>query len=192
MFKESKPLKKAVSAFTLVEMMVVIFLLGVMATTIVPRLLRRSPSVEWPNVLDDVNNLVFFARQEAIANHKLYRLTFKKSSKKSDCIMVEEEQEDPEKPQRKIFKQASSYIFNTKYTLPEETKISAVYHGREEMTAENKGQGFCHVIPDGLVQDILIHFTRATNEPQPYATFKMMPFFGKFEYLDGHVKPERR
>ena len=114
-------------------------------------------------------------------------------AKGQDFIAVEEENEDPEKPTRKIYEQVHSHYFNTKYQLADEIKINGVYHGREEMMEENKGQGFCYVIPDGLVQDVLVHLTRRLHgEPESRASFKITPFFGKFEYFEGHVKPERQ
>jgi prepilin-type N-terminal cleavage/methylation domain-containing protein len=180
---------KASRAFTMLEMMVVLFLIGIIAALFAPRLTRRSPASDWKNVLDDINNLVSFTRQEAISNYKIYRLVFKTRKNKPDLVIVEEETDDEEKPDKKIYKQADFSFISAKLALNEIVKINGVYHGKEETMESNKGQGYCHVIPNGLVQDVSIHLTRFEDGGQDKATFRMSPFFGRFEYIEGHVRP---
>jgi len=93
--------KKASSAFTMIELMVVVVLVGLMATMILPRMFRRSPAVEWPNILDEMNNLVSFARQEAISDQQNYRLLFKRGGEGGDVITVQVEQTDPKNTQKR-------------------------------------------------------------------------------------------
>ena len=184
-------MNKTSSAFTMMEMMVVIFLIGVMATFVLPNLMRRKPSAEWPNVLEEVNNLVFFARQEAISHQKLFRIAFKATKRDQDFILVQEEKDDPEKPGRKIYEQVFSSYVTTKYVLPESISIDGLYHGKDETMEDNKQEGYCYVIADGLVQETLVRFTRKDEEEISRASFKMKPFFGMFEYFEGHIKPEK-
>ena len=184
-------MKRASNVFTLIEIMVVIVLIGFVATIGLPRLFHRPPSSEWKTIVEDINNLVLFARQEAISNQKNYRLKFKSISKGIDFVVVEEEKDDPEKPDHKIYERAYSPYFNTNYILSEYVKITGVYHGKNETMADNKNEGYCFVIPDGLVQDVLVHLTRRHEGEESKASFKMMPFLGGFEYFDGFVKPEK-
>jgi len=183
--------KQPRSAFSLLEIMVVICIMALMAAIIIPRLLFRTPQAEWPTILADLNDVVFFARQEAISNQKVYRLTFKSYAEQSDTVAVEEELDDQEKPGKKIYRQASSFYFNTKYTFHESVKLKAVYHGKDEFLTDNKGEGYCYVIPDGLVQDIIIYVIRKDKEKgvEIPASFILSPFFGKFEFHDGFVRP---
>jgi prepilin-type N-terminal cleavage/methylation domain-containing protein len=176
--------KKASHAFTLIEIMVVVMLVGMMATIGLPKLFHRSPALEWRVILEDFNNLIFFARQEAISNQKLYRLALKSNPKGLDFILVEEEKDDPEKPGRKIHERDYSPYVTTKYELSEQVRISAVYYGKTEMMAENKATGYCYVISDGLVQDVIVHLIRNYEGVESKASFRMMPFLGAFEYLD--------
>ncbi len=174
------------------ELVVVILLIGVIASVFLPRILRqRKPSVEWPVILDNLNNLILFARQEAIANRQVYRLRFQSNPKGLDTIRVEIEKDNPEKPGTKIYDAVSSYYFKTFYELDSQIRIKAVYLGRNEQLDEHRGVGFCYVIPDGLVEDVMLHVARRMNGNEITVTFKMNPFAGKFEMLDGRVKPER-
>ena len=180
------------AGFTMIELMVVIVLIGMIATMAMPRLFRRPPSLDWSAIADGINNLVFFARQEAISNQKIYRLTFQSSNKKEpQYVVVEEEAVDPEDAKKLIYKQVYSPYFNTRHDLAEPVKMVSFYQGKNEFFAENKGRGYCYVIPDGLVQDVVIHLIRLYEGQESKASLKMMPFTGKFELFDGHIKPEK-
>ncbi len=180
--------------FSLIEILVVLFLIGIIGTIGLPRFMQQSPKAEWPTILDDINNLVIFARQEAISNQAIYRLVFKKQNKGRDLVLVQREGRDPEKPLQKVYNQVTSGYIQTRYELPEQIKFKALYHGKDEEFEENKGQGYCYVIPDGLVQDVMIHLTKKKekkDKKEQEATLRMAPFFGKFEFSDGLIRPER-
>lgn len=177
-------------AFTMIEMMVVIFLIGLAATITIPRIAYKSPQAEWKIVLDDLNNLVIFARQEAISNQKIYRLTFKPNGSKPDTVTVEVEGQDPEKPQKKTYIPVPGFYLNTQYELHPSIKLKALYHGKKEQINSGDGDIHCYIIPDGLVQDVVVHMSKIENKIESKVTFRMMPFYGKFELLDGFVRPE--
>lgn len=183
---------KSLNAFTFIELMVVIFLIGIVATLVMPTLTHKEPASDWPNILDELNGLMLFARQEAIANQRVYRLSFRSNKPpEQDCVIVEEELDHPEKIGEKIYSQVKSDYFVTRYNLPESVKIKSAFSGREVLFSDEKGRADCHVIPDGLVQEMLLHFVRKDGNTEAKASFKVMPFFGKFEYFDGFIKTER-
>lgn len=183
-------MKKVQVAFTLLEILVVITIIGIIIALIVPRLAHHPPQAEWSTILNDLNDVVYFARQAAISDQKVCRLLFKSNQNSPDTVTIQEEADDPERPGKKIYTAISSHFFNTTYTFHESVKLKAVYHGKVEEFADNKGQGFCYIIHDGLVQDILIHLVRKDKNVEMPASLKIMPFFGKFEFHDGHVRPE--
>jgi prepilin-type N-terminal cleavage/methylation domain-containing protein len=182
--------KPASNAFTFLEMLVVLFLIGIVTTIFLPRLTRRAPKVEWANVLDDLNNLVFFARQEAIANQRVHRIVFKAGQNVPDSAYIEQELDDPEKPGHKIYQSVSSYYFSTVYRFADAIKIKAVFSGKQNMFDEQRGLAFGYIIPDGLVQDISVQLTRKIEHIETGGTYRISPFLGKFEFFDGYVKPE--
>jgi len=182
---------KSSRAFTLIEMMVVIVLVGIVATVVFPRLFVRKPKAEWPNILDDLNNMVFFARQEAISDQKVYRLFFRSNTQASDFVVVEKEEKDPENPTKKIYEQVRSYYFETKYEFDESVKMVAFYSDGKEQFEANKNNAYCYVVHDGLVQDVMIRFVKKKNDKEIKTTFKMQPFRGEFAMYEGFLKPEK-
>jgi prepilin-type N-terminal cleavage/methylation domain-containing protein len=177
-------------AFTMIEMMVVIFLIGVIATIVLPRLAYKTPQSEWRTVLYDLNNLALFARQEAISNHANYRLNFKSGGNSPDTMIIEREERDPENPNKIVYTKAESHYLKTNYQFHPTIKIKDFYHGKKNAMTDNTVDMCCYIVPDGLVQDILIHFTRNEKGVESKASFKMMPFYGRFEFHDDFIKPE--
>lgn len=187
MFRPTNP-----KAFTMFEILVTIFLIGVFVTVLGPRLSRRSPAIEWQSIVDDLNDIVSFTRQESISNQSVYRITFKTNAQTPDIISIEQEQPDPEKPGRKIYVPVTSYYFPyTTYSLAPAVKIKAVYLGKHDMLDEGRGVAYCYVVPDGLIQEVLVHLVRKIETTENIGSFKMHPFFGRFEFEEGLVKPER-
>lgn len=177
--------------FTLLEMMVVMLLIGVVATFLLPRLMKRSPLVEWKTILSDMNDLALFARQEAITNQKIYRLVFCSNQQGVDEITIEDEQDDQERPGKKKFMPVFSFYFSTKYRFAEQVKIKAVFLGKQEMIENQRGVAYCYIIPDGLVQEVLVHLIRKIDNVETGASFAINPFDGRFQLYDGFIKPER-
>ena len=178
-------------AFTLIEMMVVVVLVGIAATIIIPRLYMRKPHAEWQTVLDSLNNMVFFARQEAISDQKVYRLLFKSNPNSQDYVVVEQENIDVDDQTKKVYEQVSSYYFDTRYDFDESIKMVAFYVGGKEQFEEKKDTGLCYVVPNGLVQDVMIRLVRKKDNKESRVSFKMMPFEGKFVMYEGFSKPEK-
>jgi prepilin-type N-terminal cleavage/methylation domain-containing protein len=180
------------NGFALIEIMVTVLIIGIMATMIFPRLLRRSPNLEWTHVHQELNNLLYFARQEAILNKEIYRLTIDTKGAEH-TISVETQKIDRAKPDQKKYDVVPSEYFETRYTLPSALKIHAVYKGKQEQLEENKQVAHCYIIPDGLVEDMLIQMKRSSEnapEQESKATFKVEPFFGTFELSSGYSKPQ--
>jgi len=181
-------------AFTFIEILMVLLLVGVVAAVMMPMITRQRVSkAKWSIIEDDFNNLIFFARQEAIANQKVHRLTFSTSKESNlDQVSIEEELQDPEKPGKIIYVPVQSYYIETQYELDKSVKIRRVYVGNKEMFTENPVKGaHCYVVPDGLVQDVIIQLTRTQDGKEEGGSLKMNPFFGKFEFEEGYVKPVR-
>ena len=169
-------------------MVVIIF----MTTIITTKLLKKEPESTWPVILGEFNDLIYFARQAAIANQNNYRLLFKSNKKdEKDFVVVEQEEDDPEKTDKKIYKQVDSEYFQTKYNLPKNVKMEGFYRGKKEQFEDNKGIAYCYIIPNGLVQDAMIYLKRKVDDEIFNSTLKVIPFLGRFEFYEEFLKPER-
>ena len=175
-------------AFTLLEILLVMVVIGIIATMTIPRLIRKDPSSNWESVTDEMNNLVYYARQEAISNQNVYRLHFKENDDGKNIVQVEVEAIDKEHPDKKIYNPIKPYYFTPTYKFPESIEISAIYHGKEEELSGNRQHAYCYVISNGLVQETTIHLLRKENNKESKVSLKMLPFFGRFELLEGFVK----
>ena len=168
-------------AFTLLELMIGLFIIGLGASMVVPRLLRRSPDTEWPALQEELNTMLCFARQEAIRTQKVHRLAF---NKKQRTMIVEERDGDTEKGEPK-FSLVSSLYFSTTYTFPGSVHIDTVKLGKKDLFEENKASAWCYIVPNGLVQQIIITLVRDEQGKTEKKSFEAAPFLGVFAEVEG-------
>ena len=178
-------------AFTLIELMVVITLIGVMAAFVFPRFLTRKPKFDWRSVLNDVNILVAFSRQEAIASQKIHRIVFKSNPRGRDVVFVQIAEDSLDDPTKIIYKPVRSSYFDAKYEPEIFVEFISFFIGKEEQFEDNKGRANCYILPDGLVQDVTIHLQNKKAKYDKQVTFRMQPFQGQFLLLDGFIKPSQ-
>ncbi len=177
-------------AFSLIEIMVVVAIIGMIIATTVPRILKRPSQAEWPVVVDMINDLVTLARQEAMTFQVAHRVTFAIKGE-DQVIRVEGESTDPENPSRKIYRPITSLYMKTDYLLPDAIRIRGVFWGKEEQLEQNKGEAYCYVMPNGLVQSVLVHLVRFDEfeEEEDGLTLQMSTFYGQFSFREGLKKP---
>jgi len=187
---------KAKKAFTLIEIMVVLSIIVLMTTIISPRLFRLFKKKDQGNintVLREFNNLVTIIRQEAVEKQKICRLSFKisKTVQDRDIITMQIMQKDKDNENKFNPEKIYSEYLKTEYILPVNIKIEAVYNGKQNLLEENKGEAFCYISKDGLVQDILIYIAKINEDLKDKYSFKVDPFLGEFIMTQGYLKPEK-
>ena len=166
------------TAFSMIEIMVVILIIGLMASMILPRLVQRSPDAAWPAIADECNNMLYFARQEALTSQKIHRLVF---NKKERSMHVEVDAGE-KKPGVRDYQKVHSHYFTSSYTLPETVDFLSMKRGKKELFAENKGVAYCYVVPHGLVEDGVIRLERNEIEKTSAIHFTVQPFLGAFRW----------
>jgi len=179
------------NAFTLIEIMVVMVVIGFMATIIGPRLFRKKDDVKIERVLGELNNMLTIARQEAIFTEKTYRLLFKSEKENSDSVTIQVMENDSDNKDKFIPTKVVSEYLNTEYLLPNNIKIESVYLGKQDLLEDKKRQAFCYISKEGLSQNILIHIVKINEDSKVKYSFKMEPFVGEFELSEGFLKPEK-
>lgn len=154
--------------------------MGVVASLAMPRLIRKPVSVEWSSVKETLNNLLFFARQEAITTNVLHRLVF---DARHNSIIVEAattkyQQTIPVKDL--AFQKAQSYYFTDHYQLPEQLHIMSVALGKKEVLNPKTEKAYCYILPNALIEGITLTLERAWNGKRDMARFVVEPFLGHF------------
>lgn len=170
------------NGFTVIEILLVVVVIGIVATIGFPRMIRREPSSEWKHVHQELNNMILFAKQEAISHQAVYRLVLLSQNEDPDRVSVEREENGEFIPVR-------SEYFHTTYDFPPSISFQGVFLGKEEQLEKQKRKAFCYIIPDGLVQDVLLHMQRDDRGVMTPASFKMKPFLGEFELYEELIKP---
>lgn len=181
-------MKNASAAFTLIEVLLVLVLIGVIFSVLAPRLRVRATDTAWTTIHDNLNRLMLVARQEAIAQRKVHRLVFKRFNDGGGAISIEFADQDSEKKDQVVFKPAIVELINPTYTLPEQIVMQAFYLNKKNIFRDDAAIGYCYIVPDGLCQNIILQLE---NKEQPgIVSYKLNPFIGAFESYDEAVKPE--
>ena len=176
-------------AFTLIEILIVMVIIGFMLTMIPSWLFRKKVDSSLPAVMREFNNLLLVTRQQSITSQKTCRLLFKSEKNVNDFVVAQIMDKDLDKPGKDIARIISSEYLESKYSLPKGIKMEAVYLGKEELFSENRNEAYCYVSPNSLVQNIFIHVIRKIDDLEQKVTFKVEPFLGEFELHSGFLKP---
>ncbi|MBM3893605.1 hypothetical protein FJ365_04380 [Candidatus Dependentiae bacterium] len=190
---EGRPVRggRAKLAFTLVEMLAVIFLASLLLSMILPLLNRRQkPEESWETLHEQLNQIASFARQEALIKRKVYRLVFEQVPNREGKVFVEQEQPDPEHAEKKMYIATKSDYQLTSLTLTHGRTIRAVYIGRQNVLGDQEKQACCYVIPDGMMQPVVLQIAKKDKFGEEVVSFQLNPFLGSFDRHEGKFKPE--
>jgi len=56
---------------------------------------------------------------------------------------------------------------------------------------EQNDNAYCYVIPNGLVQETILHLLKTTGDRTEKVSLKIKPFLGKFELIHEFIRPPR-
>ncbi len=163
-------------AFSMLEILIVIFIIGLGASIAMPRLMKRKPESDWPHVIDQLNNMLYFARQESVTQNKVYRLVFNKKKREAHV----ERESINEENRKKEYTPARSYYFTAQYEFPEEISFEKAMKGKKELFNDNKGIAYCYVIPSGLAEELAITLKRTGGGEEELKALDIEPFLGVF------------
>jgi prepilin-type N-terminal cleavage/methylation domain-containing protein len=155
--------------FSLLELLIAVVIIGLMAAA--PRLLVKKPGSDWTSINEELNNLLSYARHEAILKNKVHRLSIKTSS-----IEVEEEFFDAEAHKTR-FKAITSPYTDSRYSLPKNVQCTSLKLGKKNLFDED--EPYIYIATSGLVQEVELGFERADKE-KTSRTFAAQPFLGIF------------
>lgn len=184
---------KIKKGFTFLELVVVIMILGVMATIIVPNLQRLSPRYKRNEFLSQLGALVRLSWQQALITQKVHRVFFdvEKRIVRVDCVT-----EKKDKAGSPDFQPVSIAYLNTSYQWSPALEFKQFYIGKDEMLARpgiKTDQIWFYTVPDGLAQDVIINIvdigeTDAQGKPVRIGLV-LNPFSAVFKEYEEFQKP---
>lgn len=172
--------------FTLIEMVVVILIIGAMATIIIPNFRGPTASYERKAFIEQLNSLFFLGWEQALVTHTIQEIKFDIKAKKVSLFAVESFSSE-EKP---VEKEPKGLGQPTTIDIPDQFEFKNFYiEGYDEMSrAAGRYIFWFYIMPDGLAQDIIINMvdtkdTRANNEPRPVG-LELNPFSVQLKEYD--------
>lgn len=177
--------------FSLVEVLIVLFLVGIMAAAIVPNFQGRKPRQEREQFIQRLNSLVRYGWQSAIMTHKLHRVYF---DIKRSVIRVEVESEAKDSKGEASFAPMSNTYVNHNLVIPKQLTIkSFMIEGKEETNRSSKlDKVWFFIVPEGLTQEVTINMVDtqdqdAQNRPRRIGLV-LNPFSAQFKVYDDFQK----
>jgi prepilin-type N-terminal cleavage/methylation domain-containing protein len=174
--------------FTLLEVLVVIFLIGLMTTLFFVNIRTLSPIDERTEFFTRLNSLVQFAWNNALTSNKVHKVVFDLDS--NQVYLEEQENSGSYKPV------TGAYI-NPIIEWPENLEIQQAFieHNQDELAGlgQVKRKVWFFIMPDGIAQAVTINgLDYATLETQGKATqFSLVlnPFSAQFTSYDSFQQP---
>lgn len=164
-------------AFSMLEVLVTVLIIGIGASLVMPRLTRRTQESEWPAIQGELNTLLYFARQEAVSSQKTHRISCDKREGSVRVEVLVDSQKDAYEP-------TSSAYFDATYTLPKGVEFVTMKRDKKDLFVQHRGMGRCMVMPQGVVQEALITLRRVSkNDIEDTRTFKVEPFLGEWRQV---------
>jgi len=143
--------------FTLLELMIVMLLMGLMATIIIPTMQSYIPGYKRKEFLTRLETLIQLAWQQAFITQKAHRVFFDLEKK---MVRVERAQEIKEQEKEPHFEPITIPYLQSSYQWPEHITIKNFYIHEEDLLARRAIKTekiWFYSAPDGLVQPVIIN-----------------------------------
>jgi prepilin-type N-terminal cleavage/methylation domain-containing protein len=178
-------------AFTLVEILVTIALIGAMATILLP-ILRKRPGAERKTAIANLNSLSVLARNQAIATGKNQKIVF---DLKDHTVHLEQETDEKNSSGVPVYKRSRQAYIQNSFDWPAHLQIKQFLVEGSDMMTKFSGadtqQMWFFVAPSGLGQEITLNFidvkNKRANAPRQIGLV-LNPFTVQFKEYDAFQK----
>lgn len=179
--------------FTLIEMIVVIAIIGILATIIVPNFRGRTQGQKRKEFISHINALMQVAWQDTIATRKLHRVVF---DLKKENVYLEIQADKKMASGEPAFEPMKARYLNTTYEWPAGIfQFKNFYiENRDEiaLTLKETGKGkiWFFIVPTGLAQPVIMNIVDM-KDLQRVTEFSLVlnPFSVQFKEYDTYQKP---
>ncbi len=170
--------------FSFIEIIVVIAIIGVMATIVVPNLLQQAPGYKRKQFFTELNSLMAITWEHALSTNQLHRVVFDFDAR---TIKIEVETKQDEKG-KTTFQDVSGVYRKTTYTWDKNLEIREfIIEGLKENKKIDKIWFF--VTAQGLGQDVIINIVDVSEQKEIPLGLVLNPFTVQFKVYDTFQKP---
>ncbi len=176
------------TGFTFIELLVVIMLMGIVATMIIPNLQQRLPGHQRKAFVNELNTLLAFGWQSALATQQVHKVSFDLNARKAN-LEVEEVSADGSTVVDKPVTQAYR---KTSYEWPETIEIKNFYiDGVDDLgkTDRDVFNVWFYIVPEGLSQQIIMNVVDTSQTPQIELGLVLNPFTAQLKTYDTFQRP---
>ena len=175
---------KSRQGFTFLELMVVLFIMGLIAAIALPNLQGLLPGYKRREFIANLQNMFSLTWQHALATNKAHRVFF---DFKKRIVQVEIE-DHVTKEGNPVFKPVQGTY--QKYTTqwPEALTIKQFFiEGQDEMARAGREilTAWVYIVPQGYAQDLIINMLDGTRQ----VGLVLNPFTMRFKTYDTFQKP---
>ncbi len=182
------------AGFSLIELVVVLFIIGLVLAIGVPNLRRLQPGYERRLFVSKLNNLTAAAWQRALQTQSLYRLFF--DMKKRMISIQAETSEDNKKNKALPEVHLPSSLQQDTLQWPVSLEIKQFFiNGKNDMARTDRKVTtiWFYVVPEGMSQEVIINVTDAQQKqldgfPSEFGLV-LNPFNAQFKEYDSFQKP---
>ncbi len=176
------------SGFSLLELLVVMFLIGIMTTFALQLYRNVKPAYKQEQFADNVRTLLAIAWQGALASGKIHRLYFDLTKR----VMLVEMQTNEPYEEKELFAPVMRSYDQAQFTWSKSIVIKQFYiQGMESMYKPGiKTEAiWFYVMPDGMVQEIIINIEETVDDSKLPLSIVINPFTAQLSTYDTFQKP---
>ncbi|HJZ24242.1 MAG TPA: type II secretion system protein [Candidatus Babeliales bacterium] len=186
-----KSLHNKKKGLTLIELMVVIVIIGIMATIVIPNLRRSSPNQQRKEFISYLNALSLYAMQRAVQMNKTQEVAF--DIKNRTLLLKQQGRVIPGRSTE--FEPVKSSFLKTEFHWSPHISFKNIFiNGEDKMTIQQKlTETWFFITPEGIAQEVIINAVDK-NDKQEGAkghqfSLVLNPFTVQFKEYDTFQKP---
>lgn len=186
-------MKNNKNGFSLLELLVVIFIIGLLGSIVVPNLQRSTPRYEREEFIARFNTLLQVAWQQALMRNKTQKITVDTAKK---TIVLSSATGETDRSGELVFRPLTDIAQDTQATIPDQIVVKQFFIEGFDMMAKFMGRKtneiWFYIVPEGMAQDVIINFldTKDTlNDTARQVGLVLNPFNAQFKIYDTFQKP---
>lgn len=176
------------NGFSLLELLVVMFLIGIMTTFALQVYKNVRPAYKQEQFVDNVRTLLAIAWQGALTTGKIHRLYFDLTKR----VMLVEKQTNEPYEEKEVFAPVARAFDQAQFKWPSAIVFKQFYiQGVESMYVPGIKTNaiWFYIMPDGMVQEIIMNIEETVDDSKLPLSIVINPFTAQLSTYDTFQKP---